>query len=121
MNFNLMGALENPTFQFIFHESICILGSIYYLIPLITRIREKKEKLKFTSRWDSSKNIVALYVAFAEPIFLNEYLKKGQIINPELAVVTQAVAIVVIATAYLVLREKKEPGSRSFNNFNKRK
>lgn len=121
MKFDLMGSLENPTFQFIFHETICILGSLYYLTPLVTRIREKRNNLKFTSRWDSSKNIVALYVALVEPIFLREYIQNDQIINMEVAVVTQAVAIIVIVASYLVLREKREPGSRPPRNFNHRK
>ena len=34
---------ENPTFMFVFHEIVCILGALYYLPYIFTRLREKKE------------------------------------------------------------------------------
>ena len=39
---------ENPTFMFVFHEIVCILGALYYLPHIFTRFREKKEGKKHT-------------------------------------------------------------------------
>ena len=49
---------EHPTFMFIFHEVVCILGILYYLPAMMTRIREEKEGKKYTVGWKDLKNIV---------------------------------------------------------------
>ena len=54
------------------------------------------------------KNIVATYVVVAESILLYEDIKTQGIINPTVAIVTQVLAIVVIATAYILLKEEPE-------------
>ena len=115
---------ENPTFMFIFHEAVCILGALYYLPHIFTRIREKKEGKKFTVCWKDLKNIVATYVIVAESILLYEDIKTGGILNPIVAVVTQVLAIVVIAAAYILLKEEPEKTTKfksSVANNKKRK
>ena len=113
---------ENPTFMFIFHEVICILGALYYLPYIFTRLREKKEGKKFSFCWKDLKNIVATYVVVAESILLYEDIKTEGILNPAVAVVTQVIAIVIIAFAYFLLKE--EPEKNTFKSSvanNKRK
>ena len=105
---DIWNLFENPTFMFIFHEIICILGALYYLPHMLTRIREKKEGKKFTVCWKDLKNIVATYVVVAESLLLYEDIKTNGIINPELALVTQVLAIIVIAAAYILLKEEPE-------------
>lgn len=102
---------ENPTFMFVFHEIVCILGAFYYLPYMFTRIREKKEGKEFSVRWKDLKNIVATYVIVAESLLLYEDIKTNGIINPMVAVVTQVLAIIVIAAAYIILKE--EPQKKS--------
>ena len=102
---------ENPTFMFVFHEIVCILGALYYLPHMLTRIREKKEGKEFTVCWKDLKNIVATYVVVAESLLLYEDIKNQTIINPVVAVVTQVLAVVVIAAAYILLKE--EPPKKS--------
>ena len=97
---------ENPTFMFVFHEIVCILGALYYMPYIFTRIREKKEGKKFTVCWKDLKNIVATYVIVAESLLLYEDIKTGGILNPVVAVVTQVLAIIVIVTAYILLKEE---------------
>ena len=99
---------ENPTFMFIFHEIICILGSFYYLPYVFIRLREKKEGKPFSTSWKKLKNIVATYVVVAESLLLYEDIKTNGIINPEVALVTQVLAIIVIAVAYITLKEDPE-------------
>ena len=114
---------DNPTFMFIFHEIVCILGAFYYLPYMFTRIREKKEGKEFSVCWKDLKNIVATYVVVAESILLYEDIKTQGIINPTVAVVTQVLAIIVIATAYIILKEEP-PQKTSFKSSvanNKRK
>ena len=72
---------ENPTFMFVFHEIVCILGALYYLPYIFTRIREKKEGKKFTVCWKDLKNIVATYVVVAESLLLYEDIKTHKKIN----------------------------------------
>lgn len=105
---------ENPTFMFVFHEIVCILGALYYLPYIFTRLREKKEGKKFSVCWKDLKNIVATYVVVAESILLYEDIKTQGIINPTVAIVTQVLAIIVIATAYILLKE--EPEKTSFKS-----
>ena len=114
---------DNPTFMFIFHEIVCILGAFYYLPYMFTRIREKKEGKEFSVCWKDLKNIVATYVVVAESILLYEDIKTQGIINPTVAVVTQVLAIIVIASAYIILKEEP-PQKTSFKSSvanNKRK
>ena len=114
---------DNPTFMFIFHEIVCILGVFYYLPYMFTRIREKKEGKEFSVCWKDLKNIVATYVVVAESILLYEDIKTQGIINPTVAVVTQVLAIIVIAAAYIILKEEP-PKKTSFKSSvanNKRK
>lgn len=108
---DMWNLFENPTFMFIFHEIVCILGSLYYLPYMLTRIREKKAGKKFTVCWKDLKNIVATYVVVAESILLYEDIKTNGIINPELAVITQVLAIIIIAAAYILLKEEPEKNS----------
>ena len=115
---------ENPTFMFVFHEVVCILGALYYLPYMFTRIREKKEGKEFSVCWKDLKNIVATYVVVAESLLLYEDIKTQGIINPVVAVVTQVLAIIVIATAYILLKEepaKKSAFKSSVANNRKRK
>ena len=42
-NMDFWNLFEHPTFMFIFHEIVCILGMLYYLPAMLTRIREKKK------------------------------------------------------------------------------
>ena len=112
--FDIFSLLDNPTFMFVFHEVVCILGAIYYLVPMMTRLREKKEGKPFTTSWKGLKNIVSTYVVVAESIFLYEDVKTQGIINPAVAIVTQVLAVVVIFFAYLVLKE--EPKQTSFKS-----
>ena len=105
---------ENPTFMFVFHEIICILGALYYLPYIFIRLREKKEGKKFSVSWKNLKNIVATYVVVAESLLLYEDIKTQGIINPTVAVVTQVLAIIVIATAYVILKE--EPEQKTFKS-----
>ena len=111
---DIWNLFEHPTFMFIFHEIVCILGALYYLPHIITRLREKKEGKKFSVSWKDLKNIVATYVVVAESILLYEDIKTNGIINPTVAVVTQVLAIVVIATAYILLKE--EPEQKTFKS-----
>ena len=104
----LWNIFENPTFMLVFHEIVCILGSLYYLPYMLTRIREKKEGKPFTVCWKDLKNIVATYVIVAESLLLYEDIKTGGIMNPVLALVTQVLAIIIIATAYILLKEEPE-------------
>ena len=99
---------DDPTFMFIFHEIICILGSLYYLPHIFTRLREKKEGKKYTVCWKDLKNIVATYVIVAESLLLYEDIKTQGIINPTVAVVTQVLAVIIIAYAYILLKEEPE-------------
>ena len=108
---DIWNLFEDPTFMFIFHEIVCILGALYYLPHMLTRIREKKEGKEFTVCWKDLKNIVATYVIVAESLLLYEDIKTNGIINPELALVTQILAIVVIAAAYILLKE--EPAQKN--------
>lgn len=105
---DIFNIFENPTFMFIFHEVVCILGSFYYLPYMFTRIREKKEGKTYTVCWKDLKNIVATYVIVAESLLLYEDIKTQGIINPVVAVVTQVLAIIVIASAYILLKEEPE-------------
>lgn len=105
---DIFNLFENPTFMFIFHEIICILGSLYYLPHMLTRIREKREGKPYSVCWKDLKNIVATYVIVAESLLLYEDIKTQGIINPTVAVVTQVLAIVVIAAAYIILKEEPE-------------
>lgn len=109
--FDIFTLMDNPTFMFVFHEVVCILGSVYYLVPMLTRLREKKEQKTFSSSWKNLKNIVATYVVVAESIFLYEDVKTAGIINPMVAIVTQVLAIIIIAAAYIVLKEEPEKSS----------
>ena len=111
---DIWNLFEHPTFMFIFHEIVCILGALYYLPHIITRLREKKEGKKFSVNWKDLKNIVATYVVVAESILLYEDIKTNGIINPTVAVVTQVLAIVVIAAAYILLKE--EPEQKTFKS-----
>ncbi len=120
--FDIWNILENPTFMFIFHEVVCILGSLYYLPAVLTRLREKKEGKTFTVCWKDMKNIVATYVIVAESIFLYDDVKNNGIINPMVAVFTQVFAIIFIAAAYLLLKEEPQKNSfKSIANTRKRK
>ena len=114
---------ENPTFMFVFHEIVCILGALYYLPYIFIRMREKKEGKKFSVCWKDLKNIVATYVVVAESILLYEDIKTQGIINPVVAVVTQVLAIIIIAVAYLLLKEEpqKTTFKSSVSNNRKRK
>ena len=105
---------ENPTFMFVFHEIVCILGALYYLPHIFTRLREKKEGKKFSISWKDLKNIVATYVVVAESILLYEDIKTQGIIIPIVAVVTQVLAIIVIGYAYFLLKE--EPEQKTFKS-----
>lgn len=109
--FDIFTLMDNPTFMFVFHEVVCILGSVYYLVPMLTRLREKKEQKPFSSSWKNLKNIVATYVVVAESIFLYEDIKTSGIINPMVAIVSQVLAIIIIAAAYIVLKEEPEKSS----------
>ena len=109
--FDIFTLMDNPTFMFVFHEVVCILGSVYYLVPMLTRLREKKAQKTFSSSWKNLKNIVATYVVVAESIFLYEDVKTAGIINPMVAIVTQVLAIIIIAAAYIVLKEEPEKNS----------
>lgn len=111
---DIWNLFEDPTFMFIFHEIVCILGALYYLPHMFTRIREKKEGKKFTVCWKDLKNIVATYVVVAESILLYEDIRTNGIINPVVAVVTQVLAIIVIAAAYILLKE--EPEQKTFKS-----
>lgn len=111
---DIWNLFENPTFMFVFHEIICILGALYYLPHMFTRIREKKEGKEFSVCWKDLKNIVATYVIVAESLLLYEDIKTGGIINPVVAVVTQVLAIIVIAAAYILLKE--EPQKNTFKS-----
>ena len=111
---DIWNLFEDPTFMFIFHEIVCILGALYYLPHMFTRIREKKEGKKFTVCWKNLKNIVATYVIVAESILLYEDIKTKGIINPIVAIVTQVLAIIVIAAAYILLKE--EPEKKTFKS-----
>ena len=120
---DIWNLFEDPTFMFIFHEIVCILGAFYYLPYMFTRIREKKEGKEFSVCWKDLKNIVATYVVVAESILLYEDIKTQGIINPTVAVVTQVLAIIVIASAYIILKEEP-PQKTSFKSSvanNKRK
>lgn len=99
---------ENPTFMFVFHEIVCILGALYYLPHILTRLREKKEGKKFSVCWKDLKNIVATYVIVAESILLYEDIKTNGILNPAVAIVTQVLAVVIIVAAYILLKEEPE-------------
>lgn len=112
--FDIFTLLDNPTFMFVFHEVVCILGAVYYLVPMMTRLREKKEGKQFTTSWKSLKNIVCTYVVVAESIFLYEDVRTQGIINPMVAIVTQVLAVIIIFSAYLVLKE--EPKQNSFKS-----
>ncbi len=105
---DIWNLFDDPTFMFIFHEIICILGSLYYLPHIFTRIREKKEGKKFTVCWKDLKNIVATYIIVAESLLLYEDIKTNGILNPAVAVVTQVLAIIIIAAAYILLKEEPE-------------
>lgn len=111
---DIWNLFNNPTFMFIFHEIICILGAFYYLPHIFTRLREKKEGKKYTVCWKDLKNIVATYVIVAESLLLYEDIKTEGIINPVVAVVTQILAIIIIATAYILLKE--EPEKKTFKS-----
>ena len=111
--FDIFTLLDNPTFMFVFHEIVCILGSIYYLVPMMTRIREKKEGKPFSGGWKNLKNIVATYVIVAESIFLYEDVRTEGIINPIVAIATQVLAVIVIVIAYTVLKEEEPKNSFS--------
>ena len=111
---DIWNLFDDPTFMFIFHEIICILGSLYYLPHMFTRIREKKEGKKFTVCWKDLKNIVATYVIVAESLLLYEDIKTNGIINPVVAVVTQVLAIIIIVAAYILLKE--EPEKKAFKS-----
>ena len=118
---DIFNIFENPTFMFIFHEVICILGALYYLPHILTRLREKKEGKKFSVCWKDLKNIVATYVIVAESLLLYEDIKTQGIINPMVAVVTQVLAIIVIATAYILLKEEPEKTTFKSSVANNRK
>ena len=118
---DIFNIFENPTFMFVFHEIICILGSLYYLPHIFTRLREKKEGKKFSIGWKDLKNIVATYVVVAESILLYEDIKTQGIINPVVAVVTQVLAIIVIAVAYVLLKEESEQKTFKSSVANNRK
>ena len=112
--FDIFTLLDNPTFMFVFHEVVCILGAVYYLVPMMTRLREKKEGKPFTTSWKNLKNIVCTYVVVAESIFLYEDVRTEGIINPIVAIVTQVLAIIFIFSSYLILKD--EPQKNSFKN-----
>ena len=121
--FDIFSLMDNPLFMFVFHEVVCILGSVYYLVPMLTRLREKKENKPFSTSWKNLKNIVATYVVVAESIFLYEDVRTKGIINPMVAIVTQVLSVIIIASAYMILKE--EPEKKSFkaiaNNKTKKK
>ncbi len=108
MDFGFNSLLETPTFKFVFHEVVCILGILYYLAPTITRLREKKENRPFTTSWKSLKNVVATYILLAESFFVYEDIRTGIITQTEVAVVSQVLAVAVILTAYFVLRDPQD-------------
>ena len=112
--FDILSLMDNPVFMFVFHEVVCILGAVYYLVPMMTRLREKKEGKAFSSSWKNLKNIVATYIVVAESIFLYEDIKTSGIINPAVAIATQVLAIIIIAAAYIILKE--EPEKNSFHS-----
>ena len=121
---DIWNLFDDPTFMFIFHEIICILGAFYYLPHIFTRIREKKEGKEFSICWKNLKNIVATYVVVAESLLLYEDIKTNGIINPVVALVTQVLAIIVIITAYVLLKEEapqKNTFKSSVANNRKRK
>lgn len=111
---DIWNLFEDPTFMFIFHEIICILGAIYYLPHMITRIREKKAGKEFSVSWKDHNNIVATYVVVAESLLLYEDIKTNGIIHPLLALVTQIAAIIVIGAAYILLKE--DPQQNTFKS-----
>ena len=111
---DIWNIFENPTFMFVFHEIICFLGALYYLPHIFTRIREKKKGKKFSVCWKDLKNIVATYIVVAESILLYEDIRTNGILNPIAAIVTQVLAIIVIAAAYILLKE--EPEQKNFKS-----
>ncbi|MBQ9990917.1 MAG: hypothetical protein IJP31_08250 [Lachnospiraceae bacterium] len=108
MGFDLNSLFENSTFKLIFHEVVCVLGSLYYLAPALIRLREQKENKPFSTAWNSSKNIVAVYVILAEPIFLYEDIKTGLITQVEITVISQILAIILVLASYIILRDPEK-------------
>lgn len=100
--------LEDPTFKLIFHESVCILAVIYFLLPILTTLREKKQGLPLSQSWNPHKNIVALYVVVAEPVFLYGDITTGVIQNVALTVGSQVLATIVVIIAYILLRDPQD-------------
>ncbi|MDD7268110.1 MAG: hypothetical protein SPL15_01500 [Lachnospiraceae bacterium] len=100
----LNGLFENSLFKILFHEAICILAILYFLAPLLTALREKKEGRPISHPWNSQKNIVALYVTVAEPVFLYGDIQSGRITQLPLAIISQIAAMMIVILAYLVLR-----------------
>lgn len=113
MGFNIFSLLEDPTFMFFFHELICILGSLYYIAPMVTRIREKREGKPYTTSWKSQKDIVAVYIVVAESIFLYDDVNTNGIINAPLAIFTQVLAVIIIAAAYIILKEGPQVSAKN--------
>lgn len=105
--------LESPMFAFIFHEIICIMATVYYLLPIVTRFKEKKAgNKKFTTSWEDLKNVVATYVVIIESYLLYENVSTGTIIQPMIAIVTHVITLAVIVTAFVVLRDKNKKRQR---------
>ena len=105
--------LESPVIAFVLHEIICIMATVYYLLPLVTRLKEKKAgNKKFTTSWEDLKNIVATYVIIIESYLVYDNVTKGATIQPMIAIVTQVITVIVIFTAFLVLRDKNKKRQR---------
>lgn len=105
--------LESPVFAFIFHEIICLMAAVYYLLPLVTRFKEKKAgNKKFTTHWEDLKNVVATYVVIIESYLLYENVTTGTIIQPILAVITHVLTLIVIVAAFVVLHDKDKKRER---------
>lgn len=101
--------LESPLIAFILHEIICIMATVYYLLPLITRLKEKKAgNKKFTTSWEDLKNIVATYVVIIESYLVYENVTTGGTIQPVISIVTQVITVLVIIVAFIVLHDKNK-------------
>ena len=105
--------LESPLVAFILHEVICIMATVYYLLPLITRFKEKKAgNKKFTTSWEDLKNIVATYVIIIESYLVYENVTTGGTIQPIISIITQVITVIVILVAFIVLRDKNKKRQR---------
>ena len=105
--------LESPVIAFVLHEIICIMAAVYYLLPLITRLKEKKAgNKKFTTSCEDLKNIVATYVVIIESYLVYDNVTKGTTIQPMISIVTQVITVLVIVVAFIVLRDKNKKRQR---------